>query len=194
MFSHALQTIKNNVELTTPSLSNFNANSIRLFMVLGCATTASARWVCFKFNNIPYDFSCQPFWNKYDLQGNILNILNETMDIHFVNNEACNIYYDHSKYFGSSGYGWPLCELTFPSMQTPDIAIIQIIQNNTPTHQFGTVGDIRATILFAVTGAASLTALGVFAANALKRNKNEENEYQVIDDNTPLYRESVRPN
>lgn len=160
--SKVIETVKelSPVELTRPSFSNFTNNS---YLLLSLITGTAANWVCFTKNDIPYSFKCDPFFNGYDLQGNLINLLNQSCNIILTNAKDCFYYRNDHEYFGNSGYGKSLCELGYPRLMVPDLCIIGNLQNNTPTHQFGTVEDVKDTILIVACG---VTAVGLFAGGA----------------------------
>lgn len=188
LLTNALQkvkdTIEDKIEFTTPSLSNFNENSLYLLTLLGCVGDASADWVCFKLQEIPYSFDCQSFWNGFDLQGALLNITNQTfgMNISLVSQEECLYYNSRHQYFGSSGFDIPLCNLGFPRHQHPNDVLINVLNNNTPAHQYGTTADVQNTIVVAAAGGALLTT-GLFASAAYFCAKRKSKpDYEAINE------------
>jgi hypothetical protein len=179
------------VKYTRPSFSNLTKNSI---LLLSFTTSTAASWVCFIKNDIPYSFECQQFFNGYDLQGNLLNLLNQSSDIILTNATECLYYRNDYEYFGSNGYGNSLCKLGYPRLMVPDPSIIGNLQNNTPTHKFGTVEDVNNTSLISALG---LTGIGLFAGGAclLKRYFNSKNNANTLENNeaTALNPDSNNP-
>jgi len=179
------------VEFTTPSLSNFTNNTAilsGLLMQIPGAAADWGKWVCFTKNDVPYSFDCSWFVNGFDLQGQMINLLNTTCEIILVDREQCLYYHNSHEYFGSSAYGKSLCDLGYPRIMQPDPCITQTLHNNTPTHKFGTVDDVKDTVVYGFLGVAGLTFFGVTTACYI-HNKNKQNaasEYEIINDETDL--------
>lgn len=187
LLSRALETAKelSPVEFCRPSFRNFTNNSYLIFSLIA---PAAANWVCFKMNDIPYSFVCSRFVNGYDLQGHLVNLLNQSCAIVLTNTGDCLYYRNSHEYFGSSGYGKSLCELGYPRMMTPDSCIIGNLQNNTPTHKFGTVNDVKDTVIYGLVG--GLMTIGLFTGGAclLKKHLNAKNNITdpVLDEEASL--------
>lgn len=171
------------VEFTRPSFSNFTNNTC---LLLSLVTGGAAEWVCFTKNDIPYSFDCHRFVNGYDLQGHLVDLFNQSCEIIMTTAEDCLYYRNHHEYFGSSGYGKSLCELGYPRMMKPDSCIIGSLQNNTPTHQFGTIDDVKNTVAYGLLGL-TIAGAGLFGAGALiKKYCTDNTADQVLDEETGL--------
>ncbi len=131
-------------------------------------TNATANFVCFVKDTIPYQLQCNNSGDGNDLQGYLFKLLNTSCEIIQTNISDCLEYRNDYQYFGSSAYGKPLCELGYPRFAQPDSCVITNLKNFTPI-QTAVPKDDPVTIAVGTAGA--LLTFGLFSFGAIKLSK-----------------------